>query len=565
MATQERSLSDYVATLKRRWRVASVAGGAVLLIFVLLAFGLPAVYEGSSTLLIEQQKIPDAMVQSTVATYANELLESVTQRVMSTENIIAIIKKLNLYEDRKDEPIDDLVAEFRANSLLVPAVAPAVQESGRTAEVTYAFTLTFQYPGAEKAAAVVRELSTLYTTANRSSRENAANVTTTFLETEATRLQTQLTDIENKLAQFRIRYGTTGAPESPLLNLQRLDGADREIAQIDQDLRSARERKDIATAELAQTARYRPVFTESGQPMVGGETRLATAQQELIAARAKYSENHPDVQRLKREIATLSSAPGTANDQGLVLQLQGDITQRQQELAAARQTYSNDHPDVVRLERTIESLQKQLATLQSQPSAPATIAPANNPVYLQLVTRIRSADEEIGSLSARRADLSSRLNQYRAGAFPSPLVEKEYNDLMRDYELLQTSYRDIRTKQTQATLAQKLESDDSGERLTIINPARVPISPVKPDRIMLLFLGFVLALAAALGAVAIADATDTTVRGRKDVFALLQMAPLAIIPYIDNRTDIRHRIRTNGAMAAAVGAAVLITLFILVL
>src|SRR5262249_31956649 len=151
--------------------------------------------------LIEQQKIPDDMVRSTVATYANELLESVTQRVMATENIIAIIKKLKLYDDRQSEPIDDLVAEFRENALLVPAIAPALQESGRTAEVTYAFTLTFQYPDAEKAAATVRELATLYTSANRASRAGAATQTMAFLDAEAGRLQTQLAEIESKVAQ----------------------------------------------------------------------------------------------------------------------------------------------------------------------------------------------------------------------------------------------------------------------------------------------------------------------------------------------------------------------------
>jgi uncharacterized protein involved in exopolysaccharide biosynthesis len=562
--TKDQTFSDYVATLKRRWRPASLVGGALFLICVAIAFSLPAIYESSATILIEQKKIPDEMIHSTVASYAETLLESVQQRVMATENIVAIIKKHKLYDEKtRAEDINALVDEFHLSTVLLPAVAPQVQPgSGRTAEVTYAFTVSFQYPDPALAQAVVGELANLYTRANESLRTETAANTTSFLDAEAARLQRQLAETQLKLGQLKSKYGVQIA-DNPALNLSRFEQTEREMMQVEQELRSARERRDLLQTDITRTPRYRPVVDDSGQTMLAGSDRLAQAQQELIVARGRYSDDHPDVVRLRREIAALSGGP--VDQSGEASQIAGEIAVRQQELAAARQTYSDSHPDVVRLQTTIANLQKQLKDAAAKRSAPASMPAATNPDYLQLVTRMRSADEEISTATRRRADLAARLDEYRHGLFPSPEAEREYTDLSREYEFLQTQFSEIRTKQSQATLAQKLEAGQRGERLTVVNPPRLPTTPVKPNRLMLGFLGLVLALAGALGTAALTEAMDKLVRGQKDVYALMGDAPLAIIPYIQNSADTRRRSKKNTVMAASAAGAVAIVMMIIML
>jgi polysaccharide biosynthesis transport protein len=564
MQTTDQTFSDYVATLKRRWRPSVIVGGALLLVFIAIAFSLPSIYESSATILIEQKKIPDQMIQSTVASYAEELLESVQQRVMAADNIVALIKKHKLYDEKSRlQDINALVDEFRLATVLVPAIAPQVQErSGRTAEVTYAFTVSFQYPDAQLAQAVVTDLANLYTRANESLRTETAAKTTAFLNTEAARLQRQLADTEFKLSQLKAKYGVQ-LGDNPALNLSRFEQTERELMQTDQDLRSARERRDLLQTDISRTPRYRAILDDSGQTMLAGSDRLAQAQQELVALRGRYSDDHPDVVRLRNEIAALSGAPVDQSAQ--TSQILAEIAVRQQELAAARQTYSDSHPDVVRLQSTIANLQKQLKEAGARRSAPAALPPATNPDYLQIVTRMRGADEEISTLNRRRSELSARLEEYRHGVFPSAQAEKEYTELSRELGFLQTQFSDIRSKQNQAALAQKLEAGQSGERLTVVDPPRLPTDPVKPNRVMLFFLGFVLALAGALGTAAVTEAMDKMVRGQKDVQTLMGDAPLAIIPYIQNSADARRRTRMNTMMAAYAAGAVVVVMLIIML
>lgn len=565
MQAQDQTFADYITTLRRRWRPATLIGGGMFLAFIVLAFTIPAVYQSSATILIEQQKIPDDMVRSTVTSYADELMQTVQQRVMVSNNIANIINKLELYDPAlRQTDMGSLIGEFRLNTALVPATAEqqTPQKSGRTAEVTYAFTVSFMYPDAQLAQKTVAQLAALYTTANESVRKESAADTTAFLDTEATRLQKQLNETEMRLSQFRARYGPQ-VTDNAALALSRQEQAEREMIQTETDLRASREQRDLLQNQLSQTPRYRPVVDDSGQPMLAGSDRLAQAQQELASLRGHYTDDHPDIVRLKQEIASLSAGP--IDQSAAAAQIRGEIEVDQQELAVAREKYSANHPDVVRIQATIANLQRQLQDTESRSRHSAPPPPPTNPDYLQITTRMRTAEEEISALTQRRGELSTRLAQLQGGSFPSAQVEKEFADLNRDYSLLQTQYSDIRTKQAQATLALKLEAGQTGQKLTVIDPPQVPIVPIKPNRIMLCFLGFVLALAGALGAAAIIEATDKMVRGQKDVFALMGDAPLAIVPYIENRIDRSHRVKANALMISAAVCAVAVAITVIVL
>jgi succinoglycan biosynthesis transport protein ExoP len=58
MEKTERSLGEYLTTLRRRKGSLLSAMTVILLITISLAFGLPPVYRASATILIEQQEIP---------------------------------------------------------------------------------------------------------------------------------------------------------------------------------------------------------------------------------------------------------------------------------------------------------------------------------------------------------------------------------------------------------------------------------------------------------------------------------------------------------------------------
>lgn len=532
--------------IKRRWKLSAAAGGFVLLAFVLLAYTQTPIYQATAIVDAERPVIPDA----TVAAYPDQQLVPVTQRVLSPDNVKAVIEKLDLYAPRDNAVIEDLISKFRADTLVAPSVTSTPTAAGKGIVVTYAYTISFRYYDAAKASQVANELANLHVTENSALRSGAAVRTTAFLQAEADKVSRQIAEVQAKIAALLSQGGGVIASEDPMVAAQRYEQIDRDLAAVDASLRAARERKDVLEAEAIQTPKYRAIMSD-GQTVVRGEDRLIIAQQELVALQARYSDDHPDIIRLKREIASLTGGP---TDYALIAtRLRASIEATQQQLDTARKTYSADHPDVIRLTKNLESQQRQLADAESRSSAPVVQSIPDNPLYLQLQTRIRTAEIEISELSTRRAGLYSRLSQYAY----NPQLDAKYTPLARERTLLQEQYESLRQRYTQATLAQSVESEDQGLVLRLTEPARAPTSPVEPNRPVLVLLGLLLGLGVAFGVAWLADFLDSTVRGSRDIEALLNVSPIAMIPIIDSPGDIATR-RRNRVITALVALTVVV-------
>jgi polysaccharide biosynthesis transport protein len=560
MQAQDMTMADYAGILRRRWRPALLVGIVVAFLAIYVAYTLPAIYESSATILIEQQEIPEQFVQSTINSYTDERLQSIRQRVMATPQVAEIIEAFDLYpEERTRMSQDELVRMFRDSSAMQPINVTATHSrTGRLTDITYAFQISFQYPKPQMARDVVEELSQRWMAENEALRAQTTARTARFLDAEVVRVEAQLAELQARIAEFKERHGDS-LPDARLLNLQTQERLGRELTDVENQLRATRERKALLEGELAETPRFRPVLSESGEPVLGGADRLAMLQQELITARGRYSENHPDVIRLRREIAALSDETGS--QASLAQQLRASLESNRRQLDVALETFSPEHPDVLRLQRTVASLEAQLAELGPEAGA-GSFSPtrAINPPYQQLQTRIRTADAELQDLSRRRGDLVARLNDIERRVGQSPQVEREFSALMREQESLMTEYRELRANQSQAGLAETLETGEKGERLRIIEPAFLPTSPIKPNRASMSFLGVLLAVALALGIVSLTESMDTSVRGRRDVSAILEMPPLAVIPFIETPADTRKRILGN-VMMFVVAAVALGTLY----
>jgi hypothetical protein len=64
---------------------------------------LPSIYESSSTILIEEQQIPQDFVRSTVTGFADQRIQSLTQQILSRVKLWEIINQFNLYSDRREK------------------------------------------------------------------------------------------------------------------------------------------------------------------------------------------------------------------------------------------------------------------------------------------------------------------------------------------------------------------------------------------------------------------------------------------------------------------------------
>src|SRR5208282_5588352 len=132
-------------TLKRRRWPALYAALAVFMTAIIAAFFWPATYQSSGTILIEQQELPSDLVQSTITTYADQRIQVISQRVMTTDNLLRLIDRFNLYPQlRKSQPREALLAKMRKDIHFEMISADVIDpREGRATKADIAFTVSY--------------------------------------------------------------------------------------------------------------------------------------------------------------------------------------------------------------------------------------------------------------------------------------------------------------------------------------------------------------------------------------------------------------------------------------
>lgn len=546
-------LQDYVAILmRRRWQFLL----PVLVLFAvasLVAFLWPPTYRSSSTILIEEPDVPRDLVSSTVTSYADQRLQVITQRVMTTRNLISIINKFDLYvKERERSPINSVVQNMREEIELDLVSADVVDpRSGRPTQATIAFTLSFLDRQPATAQRVLNELVSLYLSENLRTRREQAAETTEFLTSETAKLEALVNRLESKLAEFK-RENSGSLPEQAALNLQLMDRTEREMLEIRRQIQSLDERQIYLEAELAQISPYDSYLVD-GQRVLSPAERLRALQTQFISLQGVYGPKHPDVVKLSREIEALKLETGARADPAeLALQLDA----MQTDLAVAREKYSDGHPDVVRLQRQIAATRAALAAAESTPPPAAVEAKPDNPAYIRLKAQLQAGSSDRRALASQQVALSAKLKDLERRILDAPQIEQAYLLLQRDYENALANYREVRAKETAAELGQALETERKSEQFSLIEPPDLPVEPVQPNRWAILVLGFVFSVAAGVGCVALFENLDQSIHGPRQLALLTGAPPLLVVPHIKNRFDTWHT--WSRAALSATGAVVLV-------
>jgi polysaccharide biosynthesis transport protein len=534
MEEQSKDLADFINAIRRRRTAIVFIVAIIFLISALIAVLLPSVYRSSATILIEEQDIPSDMVRAAVTSFAVERIQTISQRVMTRSNLMDIIQKYKLYtRDKRTKTTEEIVSAMRNDIKLETINADVMDPSrGTPTKATIAFTLSFDGESPEQTQKVASELTNLFLNENLKTRTQQAEDTYAFLKEEADKLEAKIADYEKKLAEFKEKH-PDNLPDLSQLNLSLVERTERDIDDIGTQLRSTEERKLYLEAQLAQISPSGPTVSSSGQLVPGPVSQLKALRSEYALALSKYSPNHPDVIRLKREIAAIEGQLGDVNmGEEQAKQLENLRT----DLATARQKYSEDHPDVIKLKKEIASLESSLPKTDHPEKAIAAETP-DNPAYLTMQAQLESAEADLKSLKSQREQLKAKLTDYETRIATAPQIEREYSSLMREHDNALLKFRDIKAKQMEAGVSKQLEKESMGERFSLIDPPAYPEKPISPNRPAILLLGFILSLGSGIGFAIVKDSMDNSINSRKGVAALMGVNPLGVIPYIANSQD----------------------------
>jgi uncharacterized protein involved in exopolysaccharide biosynthesis len=547
MQDQGPSLAELVGFLRRRGLTMLAIAALVAVVAFPLVFAVPATYRSTATILVEEQEIPRELVRSTVTSYADERIQVIGQRVMTRATLQPIIEKFNLYLRERDRVSSEEVLERMRKDIRVERVSA----EGQRGVVTIAFKLSFDSTDPAKAQQVANELVSLYLNENARTRQERAGETQSFLAGEAERVGRDIAVTDAKLAEFK-RENAGRLPELLAVNTQLRDRTENELQELENRIKTAEDRRFYLESQLAVMKESAPVTP--GDVAADPKARLRQLRNQLTSLSGVYSESHPDVVRLRKEIAALETSVGaTAPDFD-----PAKLTEARTELNRLRERYSADHPDVQRQQKLVTALEAQRDAARA-----ASDDMSSNPSYMSLLSQIELGKREVVGLKERMVEVRARLASLNTKIQQTPAVEQAYRDLVRDHENAQTKYQELRAKQMEAQVALELEKDRKGERFSLIEPPQFPEKPTEPNRKKLLAMAMFGTLGGGVGAGYLMDALNRSVTSPRALTALLDAPLLGVVPRVENAADVRRR-RRRWAVGVVIAAALIALVLIAV-
>lgn len=536
MADQILEWKDISGFIRRRRKSFVVIFFMVFIASVVLAFTLPPVYRGETTIIIQDQQIPESYVQSTITAYAEERLATIKQQIFSNERLQEIIREFDLYPDiRNKYGMGDAVTEMRNAILLETESASFLNpKTGKSAAATIACKLYYEGEDPKSVQTITNVLSDLFIQEDNRIKENITSITTGFLTAESEALKSQMQIHEKKITEFKqAHFGEL--PEHNTVNLSTVARLERELDQVEMQIRNFEEKKIGLQGQLATVDPLTPISIDGTKVARNPSEQLKSLRLKLLSAQASLSDKHPDIIKLKNEIENLEKQEDAPYDYQEQVKRLDDLKVKR---AALKGRYGPKHPDVIKMDKEIKEFERDIA---NRPNRSRTLGVAkeapDNPVYINLTTQIASINSSLRNLMVDKQDIQVELDKYRQRIINAPLVEQEYNDLTRDYSATKAKYNEIIGKLMTANVAKGMEEEQHGQRFEIKDFSFLPKKPYKPNRIAVMLLGFVLASGLGVGFAGIQEFFDQSIKNENELYKAAEIPVLSVISKVVTRQE----------------------------
>lgn len=510
-------LQDYIAIgMRRKWYIIIPLIAAVFISFGVYKF-LPKIYKATTLILVQPQRVPETYVRPTITASIGERLNTISQEILSRTRLEKIIQEFNLYPDlRKKAPMEEVVERMRK------AVEVNVQQrpSGRERETQNTFTISFEGEEPTTVMMVTNKLASLFIEENLKVREMQAESTSAFLTKELSNIEEQLIKKEEEIRKFRQRH-MGQLPQQLDANLRILERLQQQLKTTNDGIKAAEDRIIILQSQIEQLKRPEPPPPSPEQASEGGQSQLMITREvipedplvtqwnqlkrDLESARARYTENHPDVINLKRKIAQIEPKA-----KEILKKKEEMMAEQEREAAARAQSLPSPRTAGRQSVRQVDPLVERL--------------------LMQYTEQYNAALLEAKRLREEERNLKEQIRLYQLRVEETPKREQELLLLTRDYDLLKANYQSMLDKKIQAQMAESLERKQQGEQFKILDPARLPEKPVKPDRNKILLIGAFVGLISGLGLAWFRETMDQSFHTEADLESYLNLPVIAVIP-----------------------------------
>ena len=538
MEQNTKTLADYLDLVKRRKYYLLVTWLLVSVTSVIVAYNLPKIYRSTATILIEAPT-PTKLFESTVSQFADEQIQSIYQRVMTTDNVLSIIDSNGLYKDIKSGFTKYELTELFKKNAEVKLTTSTLTPQTHSGMAEVAFDISFSDTEAAKAQEIASKLTALFIEQNDKARTQRAVKATDFLMEESDKLSQELQEIDGKIAQYK-QQNNFSLPEQMQGNLAAIDRAENELRDTDNQIRTTKESIAFLAAELARAQQDLPGSFDNKMPQ-NRDDALRIMRAQYLKFSSIYSPSHPSVLRLKREINALDPAfEGQPVTEDLVKQL----AEAKQELKVLEETYAGNHPDITQRRKQIDQLEQQLKNTpkRSQQELETALIHTTNPAYFGVEQQYKSSQLELNLLKEKQDYLKAKLEKTQTILLQAPQVEMAYTDLIRERDNAIKKYTQLKEKWLDAKLVQTMEQQHEGQTLTIIEQPDLPSHPEKAIRRKVAIGGFFVGIIAGLAVAFFVEFMEPGIRGYRAIRQVTGLMPLVVVPYIEAPSELEERL-----------------------
>jgi polysaccharide chain length determinant protein (PEP-CTERM system associated) len=487
-------INKYLEMAKRRKYWFIIPFLATILVGLGYVLNVPKVYEAQTLILVQAQSVPRDFVRSIMAEGVEDRLRTIIQEVTSRTNLEKIIRDYRLSE-AVEAPLslDAMVERLRSR------IKIDVGGGRRRGDATNAFTISFRGQDPMQVMQVTNALASNFIFQNLEIRESQVLGTSVFLSDELETVRKRLADKEEELKEYRA-LNMGGLPEQLGANLATLQRLQSQMEQLNGTLREMENRKTSVQQMLEEYRRGSRVATQAGAGQNQETGDLAALRRQLGSLEARYTEQHPDVIRLRQMIEKLEMA--------------------EPERSAAGQSGDS----------TLSGTERNL------------------------LFQVREIDGEIGNIRSELTKIRGQISHYQARIEETPKRETELMEMNRDYGNLKDLYNSLLGRKLEADISVSMERKQKGEQFRIIDPAKVPTYPVEPDMKKLLLMVLALSFGLGGGLAYFREMMDTSYKAPEELEKELDMKILVSIPYRYTERELRNRKLQEMFKAASVGA-----------
>lgn len=446
MNEQIQLLRRYVRMLwPYRWPALALAA-LVCVIGWAVVLRMPSIYQVDAKIFIDTRSMLRPLLKGLAVD--NDTLSSSAMLMKRT-----LLTRPNLEDVARKTDLDLSTKTAQEFDTLVGKLSEDISLSGTPQDNIY--EISYQNANRELAKRVVDELLNAFLeTALGANRKDTA-ATQKFLDEQIQEYEKRLLEAEQRLKEFKQRNAGQ-MPTEGATYFRELQDARGMVKGAQMELNEAQNRAGALRAQVRAMPEPGSGAAPAATPFVSQyDARITRLHEQLDQLLLQYTDKHPDIAPLRDQLAALEK-------------------QRQDEYDA------------------FVAAQKAA----SEAGAPMPTASAG---YNELQLAIAQADAEVSALQARVAFYTKEVAELEKSVDTIPEIEAELTRLNRDYGLNKEQYDELLRRREAARISEDVDQQADDIKLKVIEPPRIPLTPVGPNRV--LFMSMVLggALAAAGG------------------------------------------------------------------